>query len=65
MHGIAAQTGCLRKKPNKAWRSGKVLAFGLRSKGHRLRASLAKRRMAAADALASELFKRNASFKGA
>ena len=37
MYGIAAQTGCLRKKPNKEWRSGKALSFGLRSKGHRLR----------------------------
>ena len=37
MHGIATQTGCLRKKHNKEWRFGKTLAFGLRSKGHRLR----------------------------
>ncbi len=33
----AAQTGCLSKKHNKEWRSGKLLPFGLRSKGHRLR----------------------------
>ena len=42
MYGIAAQTECLRKKynskkHNKEWRSGKALAFGLRSKGHHLR----------------------------
>ena len=42
MYGIAEQTECLRKKysskkHNKAWRSGKALAFGLRSKGHRQR----------------------------
>ena len=37
MYGIAAQTGYLRKKHNKEWRFGKTLAFGLRSKGHRLR----------------------------
>ena len=44
MYGIAAQTECLRKKynkynskkHNKEWRSSKALAFGLRSKGHRL-----------------------------
>ena len=33
----ATQTGCLRKKHNKEWRSGRQLPFGLRSKGHRLR----------------------------
>ena len=37
MYGIAAQAGCLRKKHNKERRYGKALAFGLRSKGHRLR----------------------------
>ena len=42
MYGIATQTGYLRKKYNskklnKEWRSGKPLAFGLRSKGHLLR----------------------------
>ena len=39
MHGITAQTqtGYLRKKHSKEWRSGKALSLGVHSKGHRLR----------------------------
>ena len=59
------RNGLPAQETQKEWRSGKALAFGLRSKDHRLRCRLAKRRMAATGALASDLFKRNASFKGA
>ena len=68
MYGIAAQSGCLHKKHNskkhnKEWHSDKPLSFGLRPKGHRLRCQPGQASHAAADVLASELLKRNASHR--
>ena len=66
MYGIAAQSGCLYKQHNKERRSGaRRLPSGCAQKAIACVASLVKRRMAATGALASELFKRNASFKEA
>ena len=65
MYGIAAQTQTRRlcKKYNKEWLSGKALAFGVRSKGHCLRCQSSQASHGQASALASDLLKRNASFK--
>ena len=60
----AAQTGCLHKKHHKEWRSGKLLLFGLRSKGHHLHCQPGQGlHLATTGALASDLFKRNVSSK--
>ena len=65
MHEIAAQTGvCARSTAKRGTLAG-GFPSGCAQKAIACVASLAKDRMAAAGALASELFKRNASFKGA